>query len=131
MKGKGEVDFSRTGELNTIIGKGTVINGDMKVQSSLRVDGLVKGNVSATETVVVGKEGEVRGKIEAKHVMLAGKIKGHIVATGKVYFEAKASVIGDVKAARLVVDEGAVFDGKCVMQDGSAAPVDQDEKKEN
>lgn len=113
--GKDDQDIGRSGELNTIIGKGSTFTGDINVQNSLRVDGKVKGNVSCTDTVVVGKEGEVEGQVKAKNVLLAGKLSGQIVSTGKVYLEAKACILGDIKAVRLVIDDGAVFDGKCIM----------------
>ena len=115
VMGKDDQDIGRSGELNTIIGKGSTFTGDINVQNSLRVDGKVKGNVSCTDTVVVGKEGEVEGQVKAKNVLLAGKLSGQIVSTGKVYLEAKACILGDIKAVRLVIDDGAVFDGKCIM----------------
>jgi cytoskeletal protein CcmA (bactofilin family) len=116
-KGKTSSEFGRGGELNTIIGKGTAIDGNLRVQNSLRIDGFVRGDITTTDTVIVGKEGGVEGIIRAKHVLLAGRITGNVAATGKVFLEATASVYGDVKATRLVVDEGALFDGKCKMKE--------------
>ena len=116
MKGKENLEIGRGGELNTIIGKGTVINGDMNVQNSLRIDGKVIGNVSATDTVIVGKEGEVEGKVRGKNILLAGIVKGNVNASDKVYLETKASIFGDIKSSKLVIDEGAVFDGKSQMK---------------
>lgn len=115
-KGQSNSDFGRGGELNTIIGKGTSINGNAQVQNSLRVDGKIVGNVYATETVIIGKEGGIEGEVHAKHVLLAGRVKGNIITSGKVLLENTASVTGDIHAARLVVDEGAVFDGQCTMK---------------
>ena len=125
-KGKVTSEFGHGGELSTMIGKGTVVDGDVRVQNSLRIDGKINGNVRTTDTVVVGKEGEVVGQIQAKHVLLAGRVQGNIAVSGKVFLEATASVFGDVKASRLVVDEGALFDGKCHMKEGEG----QREKKE-
>jgi cytoskeletal protein CcmA (bactofilin family) len=116
-KGKMNSEFGRGGELSTILGKGTVVLGDIKVQNSLRIDGHVKGNVKTTDTVIIGKGGSVEGQISSKHVFLAGSVQGDIIASGKVFLEATSSVMGDVKASRLVIDEGAVFDGKCNMKD--------------
>ncbi len=116
-KGKTNTEFGRGGELNTIVGKGTVVEGDMKVKNSLRIDGLVKGNVNTTDTIIVGKDGEVEGRVRAKHLLLGGKVKGNVFASGRVFLESTASVFGDIKAVRLVVDEGAIFDGKCTMNE--------------
>ena len=112
---KHSAEIGRGGELNTLIGKGSRIKGDLHVQNSLRVDGKISGNVEISGTVVVGKEGQVEGEMKAKHVLLAGVVRGNVQAKGKVYLESTASVFGDIEASRLVVDEGAVFDGKCNM----------------
>lgn len=129
MKGKANSEFGRAGELNTIIGKGTVVEGDFKVLNSMRIDGKVKGKIEVTDTAVIGKDGVVEGRISAKHVMLAGKVQGNVVASGKVLLESKASILGDVKASRLVVDEGALFDGKCHMK-GEEKPREENSVKE-
>ena len=105
----------RGSELNTIIGKGTRIKGNLNVQNSLRIDGAVVGDVHSTDTVIVGKDGEVQGQVKGKNVLLAGKVHGNIVASDRIYLESKAIIQGDIRAARLVVDEGALFDGKCNM----------------
>ncbi len=128
MRGKANTEFGRGGELNTIVGKGTVIEGDLKVQNSLRIDGEVKGKIESTDTVVIGKDGSVNGRVHAKNVMLAGRVQGNVSALGKVLLESKASVFGDIKATRLVVDEGATFNGRCQMKTGdSPAPDPQEE----
>ncbi|MFC1569593.1 polymer-forming cytoskeletal protein [bacterium] len=114
MKDRNSADV-RGGELNTIIGKGTQIKGNLKVQNSLRIDGTVIGDVFSTDTVIVGKDGEVRGQVKGKHVLLAGKVQGNVLASDRVYLETKAIIQGDIQATRLVVDEGALFDGKCNM----------------
>jgi cytoskeletal protein CcmA (bactofilin family) len=109
-----------------MVGKGTVIEGDMRVQNSLRVDGKVKGNITVTDTVLIGKEGEVEGHIHARHAFLAGRVSGNILTQGKVALETKAVVLGDIRAFRLVVDEGAVFNGKCMMKEDER---DSDERE--
>ena len=118
-KAKTTSEFGRGGELNTIVGKGSSITGDMKVQNSLRIDGQVNGHVSSTDTVIIGRDGGVVGNVKAKHVLLAGKVNGNISTTGKVFLETTASISGDITAVQLVVDEGAVFDGKCKMSTSS------------
>ena len=119
-------EFGKGGELSTMIGKGTVIEGDLQVQNSLRIDGKVMGNIQATDSVIVGKDGEVQGNIKAKNILLAGKVIGNVKSQDKVFLEAKAIILGDIQAARLVVDEGASFEGKCSMKNAATrvqAPV--------
>lgn len=118
MLGKKEMeDFDKGGDLNTIIGKGSIVEGSIKVQSSLRIDGRVKGDITATDSLVIGREGEVEGEIRVKNAIVGGRIKGKIFASGKVVLEAKSSFNGEVKASKLVIDEGAIFDGVCSMSD--------------
>ena len=98
-----------------VISAGTVIEGKITTQGSIRIDGRVIGNIYSNGNLTVGATGEIQGDIEAKNIIIAGKVNGTITAGGKLVFESKAVVKGDVKASKLVVDEGAVFDGKCVM----------------
>jgi cytoskeletal protein CcmA (bactofilin family) len=130
-KGKMNSEIGNRGELNTIIGKGTVVEGNMRVRSSLRIDGKIVGDVRTTDTVIVGKEGEVEGHVHAKHVLMAGKVKGNVNASGKMFLESTASIFGDIKASQLVVDEGALFNGKCSMKGGSdeaSKRIEEEEK---
>jgi len=103
-----------TKDLN-LIGSGTVIEGKFKSQGSVRVDGRVVGEITAQEGVSVGTSGEVEGNVSAKNISIGGKIRGRLVAQEKLVFLSQAVVQGDIRAAKLVIDEGAVFDGKCSM----------------
>lgn len=118
MLGKREgEDFERGGELNTLIGKGSTIEGTLKVPSSIRIDGLIRGKIAATEALVIGKEGDVEGEVRAKNVVVGGKMAGKIFASGKVVLEARAVYHGDIKTSKIVINDGAVFEGTCSMSD--------------
>lgn len=125
VKGKTLTEIGRRGELTTIIGKGTTLDGNMKVQNSVRVDGKIIGNIRATDTVVIGKEGVIEGSVHSKDLLLAGRVKGNVVAAGKVFLESKSLIQGDIKASRLVVDDGAQFDGKCSMKEAESQKGNQ------
>lgn len=116
-------------ELN-LIGPGTVIEGKLRSRGNIRIDGKVVGELYASETISVGLTGEIEGLVSAKNVSVGGKVKGSINAQEKLVFENKAVVQGDIKAAKLVIDEGAIFDGKCSMT--NAKPTAQvPEQKQN
>jgi len=120
MLGKKEgIESERSGELNTVIGKGSVIEGLITVQSSIRIDGRVQGQVQASDSLVVGKEGEIEGEVKVRNAIIGGRVKNRVLATGKVVLEAHAIVHGEVKTGKLVIDEGAVFDGNCAMSENS------------
>jgi len=105
-----------------LIAAGTVFEGKMKTPGSIRVDGKVVGDIVATQNISIGTSGDVEGNLTATSVTIGGKLKGSVVVQDKLVFESKAVVRGDIKAAKLVVDEGAQFDGKCAMS-GEAKPM--------
>lgn len=106
-------------EIN-IIANGTVIEGKISTQGSMRIDGRVIGNVHVNGNLTIGTTGEVNGDIEAKNAIIGGKVNGTIIVAEKLVFESKAVIKGDIKASKLVVDEGAIFDGKCIMTSASS-----------
>lgn len=108
-------------ELN-FIGAGTIIEGKIKTQGSIRIDGKLIGEISAGENLAVGSTGDVDGNVVAKNVTIGGNLRGTIIASEKLVFEGKAVVKGDIRAGKLVIDEGAIFDGKCSMSDAKTAP---------
>jgi cytoskeletal protein CcmA (bactofilin family) len=123
---KANSEFGQGGEVNTMIGKGSVVQGDIRIQNSIYIYGTVKGNITATDTVIIAKEGEVEGHIHARNAFLAGRVNGNILTQGKVALETKAVVLGDIRASRLIVDEGAIFNGKCMMKEDER---DSDERE--
>ena len=103
-------------ELN-LIAVGTSIEGKVRSQGSIRIDGKIVGEVAASENMAVGSTGDIEGNISGKNITIGGKVRGNIYSAEKLVFEGKAVVRGDVRAAKLVIDEGAVFDGTCRMTD--------------
>lgn len=108
-----------TKDLN-LIGHGTIIEGRVRSQGGVRVDGRVLGDITAYEGVSVGVSGEVQGNINAKTITIGGKVRGSLSAQEKLVFLGQAVVQGDIRTAKLVIDEGAVFDGKCSMTTSAA-----------
>jgi cytoskeletal protein CcmA (bactofilin family) len=102
------------GELS-LIGPGTVIEGKIRTDGSVRVDGRLVGDLLAKGNASVGGNGSIEGNLTGKTVTIGGKVTGAIVASEKLLLEAKSAVKGDIRAAKLVVEEGAVFDGHCAM----------------
>ncbi|MCH8125309.1 polymer-forming cytoskeletal protein [candidate division KSB1 bacterium] len=115
--------YDRMGDLNTLIGKGTIIEGNMTVQHSLRIDGKLVGNLKSSDSIILGKEGVIHGEIEVKNAVIGGTVKGKISATGKVTLESTAVLVGKLNAVRLVIAEGAVFDGHSQMKGTKLEPA--------
>lgn len=102
------------GELS-LIGAGTRVEGSISTEGSIRIDGTMVGDVDAKANAAIGPSGVFEGNLNAKNVSLSGKLKGTITVGEKLILESKSMLQGDIKASSLVVDEGAMFDGKCSM----------------
>ena len=105
------------GLMNTIIGKDAVIDGQLNVEGSLRIDGKVKGKVVCTDCVTVGATGLVQAEIESGSAIIAGKMVGNVIATEKIELQAKCEMEGNLRTKSLVIEQGAVFCGACNMKD--------------
>ncbi len=112
---KEEVEMD--GQMNTIIGKDSVITGTIDIKGPLRIDGRVKGQVNSTDTVTVGAGGNLEAELKCKVAIISGIVSGNIIATEKVELQAKAEISGDLKTKSLVIEQGAVFCGSCNMKE--------------
>src|SRR4051812_16678487 len=88
-------------KIETVIGSGTEMEGHLRTQESIRVDGKIKGELHA-QGVVVGEFGVVLGDITAATVTIAGKVKGNIVANEMLELLPKAQILGDLHTAKLL-----------------------------
>ena len=105
----------RDGNLNTILGKDSYCEGNLKVNQTVRVDGELKGDIHTQASVIIGKEGRVTGNVTAKKLVLGGYLNGNVTIDGHTVLESSAVFNGDLSTKLLVIDEGAQFDGECSM----------------
>ena len=103
------------GNVRSALGKGTVIQGKLSFDTPVRIDGKLGGEVFSTETLIVGPTGEIDAKVEVATLVVMGTVKGEIEAKDKVEILASGKIYGDVNAQALVIEEGALFQGKCSM----------------
>ena len=100
---------------NNIIGQSTYIEGLIKSDGNIRVDGRIKGTVNTAATFIIGVTGVVEGQSQAYNITISGKYDGGIVCNEKLILEANSNVTGDINTKRLVIDDGAIFNGNCKM----------------
>jgi cytoskeletal protein CcmA (bactofilin family) len=100
--------------LETIVGAESSFQGTLRSKGSVRIDGKIEGGVSA-EGVILGDRGEVQGDISARTVVVGGKVTGNIHATESLELLSKSQVFGDLHAPQLLIAEGAIFEGSCLM----------------
>jgi cytoskeletal protein CcmA (bactofilin family) len=108
----------QTGEILTWLGKDSYFEGKLSLKHSLRIDGKLKGRLETTESLTVGRDGEINGdEIDVKNAVIGGTVIGKIVATGKVTLEANSVFRGEMRTKKLVIHDGAIFEGQCSMSD--------------
>lgn len=119
----------RKSEETTIISLGVKIEGKVKSNGNIRVEGQIEGDIESRGSIVIGGNGEVNGQVNADSISIAGNVTGTVNAKSKVTLEEKGNLQGDIFTKSLVVKEGARFDGKCKMGDSysseSKSPVTQ------
>lgn len=121
--------------ISTIVGMDTVIEGDIKTDSSVRIEGELIGNVRTKGVVVLSQCGKIKGSVVAENMIVAGIVEGNLNIADKVNIEPTGEVYGDIITKRLLIDEESIFQGKCTMnRDKSKALAveemsDEEEKK--
>jgi cytoskeletal protein CcmA (bactofilin family) len=96
-----------------VIGKSVQIRGEVKGSEDLMVDGHVEGTITLVDSrLTIGPNAHVAANVSAKDVILLGQLSGNVSATGRVELRDGCDLVGDISAARLVIQESAVFRGK-------------------
>jgi cytoskeletal protein CcmA (bactofilin family) len=103
-----------TGKLESIIGADSLFKGEIETKGTLRVDGGVEGNIRA-DWVVIGEKALIRGDVEARGIIVGGKVEGNLRGKEIVELKNKGNVTGEIFSNKLTISEGAVFDGKSSM----------------
>jgi cytoskeletal protein CcmA (bactofilin family) len=102
------------------IGKTVVIRGELKGSEDLIVDGQLEGTIHLSEgRLTIGPNANVAADLTAREVLILGRLRGNIVASGRVELRAGSVVEGDVKALRLAVEDNAIFRGKVDLTQGA------------
>ncbi len=115
MFGKEAENTTGQGSLNSILGQGCKVKGDIELQGTMRIDGQFDGSIKCPETLIIGKSGVVKAEVHVKNAIIGGKIIGNIAATNKIELQTGSHVEGDIETTRLVIDEGVFFEGNCKM----------------
>lgn len=108
----------------TLIGKGAVIEGTVRVYGPVQVDGQIDGALLAEGHVSVGPTGSVVGELVAEELALGGRVDGRIQVRNHLYIAPGASARGEVRYGTLQVDRGGVIDGSTLIQADSGSTSD-------
>lgn len=100
---------------SNVIGKGTVLTGDIETYGNIRIEGKVIGNVKSKSKIALGNGSQIDGNLIAQNADLEGEVKGKIEISELLVLKSTAIVHGDIITGKLVVEPGAVFNGSCKM----------------
>ena len=115
-------DAPRSVDIATI-GKSVIVKGELSGSEDLYVDGEVEGSISLRgQSLTIGPNGRVRANIEARNVILHGRVDGNIQASDRVELRKSASLSGDISTARVAIEDGAFFKGSIDIQKAEPAP---------
>jgi cytoskeletal protein CcmA (bactofilin family) len=100
------------------------IKGTIKFRNNLTLDGKIEGEITSDDGILtIGESAELRGEIKTKSVTVLGKVNGNITVDERCELRGRASLFGDLKAARLVIEEGATFVGKSEVTPNKVAQM--------
>ncbi|PSG90233.1 bactofilin family protein [Aurantibacter aestuarii] len=113
MKRDKKLDSS---SIQNIISPSTRVKGDFSSNGDIRVDGYLEGTVKTSGKVVVGKDGQIVGKLECTSAYFEGAFQGEMKIENTLTLKASAKIEGDVVTEKLMVEPGAIFNVSCVMK---------------
>lgn len=100
------------------------IKGTIKFRNNLTLDGKIEGEITSEDGILtIGESAELRGEIKTKSVSVLGKVNGNITVDERCELKGRAQLFGDLKAARLVIEEGATFVGKSEVTPNKVAQM--------
>lgn len=104
-----------------VLSKDVEIKGSIKFQKELMIDGKVEGEINSDGVLTIGENADIRGEIKTKSITVYGKVHGNITVGERCELKSRCTLQGDLKAARLVIEEGATFIGKSEVTSGKTA----------
>jgi cytoskeletal protein CcmA (bactofilin family) len=104
-------DFS----INTIIGPGTNVAGDIESAGFTRVDGNIRGDLKAAGRVIIGERARMRSNVSGTHVTVGGVVRGNVIASEQLVILATGLVLGDIITRRIQADEGCLIHGRVTV----------------
>jgi len=111
--------MAREDQLNSIIGEGSVFEGQFYISGSLKIDGKFEGDIKTEDTLIVGEKGKVRTNINARNVLVAGTLIGDISASNEVRIAETGKMLGDINAPVVQLAKGVLLKGNINITAGN------------
>lgn len=113
MKGK-------SGDLNGFLDRGSSFKGELEFEDTMRIDGKFNGKITSKNELIVGESAHIEGDVHVGRIAISGTVVGKIRADQRVEIHRNGKVYSDVDTPALIIEEGAIFQGNCVMGDRGA-----------
>ncbi|MDP5276668.1 bactofilin family protein [Chengkuizengella axinellae] len=119
---------------DTLVGEGTIFEGNIKSEASIRIDGKIIGDIHCEGDVTIGEKGAAISNITARNITVAGKIEGNVTANEKMEIASTGKVNGNISMSVLTIEDGGVFEGSSKMnmnqaREGKQNVSDQEKRK--
>lgn len=110
MKGK-------SGDLNGFLDRGSSFKGELEFEDTMRIDGKFNGKIRSKNELIVGESAHIEGEIHVGRIAISGTVVGKIKADQRVEIHRNGKVYSDIDTPALVIEEGAIFQGNCAMDE--------------
>ncbi len=116
---------SNNNDSKNVLGPDVELKGTLKFSGELTFDGKIEGDILSEGSLSLGDNAVVKGNIAVNAVVLRGKINGNVTAKEKIDIKTRTELFGDIRASRLVMEEGVTFVGQTEVNPGKALPTPQ------
>jgi cytoskeletal protein CcmA (bactofilin family) len=114
---------NKSGELNGFLDRGSSFRGELEFEDTMRIDGRFNGKIMTKNELIVGESAQIEGEVHAGRIAISGTVIGKIIAAQRVEIHRNGKVYSDIDTPALIIEEGAIFQGNCVMGEKKAANV--------
>jgi cytoskeletal protein CcmA (bactofilin family) len=115
--------MNNTVSAKNVLSSDVEIKGSLKFSGELNFDGKLDGDIQGEGSLTLGDSAVINGNLTAQSVVVRGKVTGNINAKDKIEIKTKAELFGDIRASKLVVEEGVIFVGKTEVNPNKVAPT--------
>lgn len=106
---------SQTGDLNGFLDSGSRMEGELRFDTTFRIDGTFSGKIISDGNLVIGEGGEVDAEVRVGQIFISGVARGEIHAQRRIHLAASGRAYAHLETPTLVIEEGALFEGRCTM----------------
>ena len=114
---------NKSGDLNGFLDRGSSFKGELEFEDTMRIDGKFNGRITSKNELIVGESAHIDGDIHVGRIAISGTVVGTIRADIRVEIHRNGKVYSDIDTPALIIEEGAIFQGNCVMGDKSGKPA--------